>query len=237
MLDSNKIICALDFDDLSSAVNFVSKINYDIVFKVGMEFFYNFGLEGVNKIRKKKPGIKIFLDLKLHDIPNTVASSLLPLIENIRPYMITLHVSGGSAMLKEAVKAVNRICKKRNFKKPIILGVTILTSLAQEDLKMLGHLSSIQDYVVKYSGLAHKSGLNGVVCSALETELVKSLYKNLLVVTPGIRINKNNHDDQSRVVTPKEAFSIGSDFIVMGRPLIQSKDPNKVISDIIYNKE
>ena len=102
---------------------------------------------------------------------------------------------------------------------------------------MLGHSNSIQDYVVKYSELAHKSGLNGVVCSALETELVKRLYKDLIIVTPGIRIDKNNHDDQSRVVTPKEAFSIGSDFIVMGRPLIQSKDPNIVISDIIYNKE
>ena len=151
--------------------------------------------------------------------------------------MITLHVSGGSVMLKEAVKAVNHICKKHNFKKPIILGVTLLTSLAQEDLKMLGHSNSIQDYVVKYSELAHKSGLDGVVCSALETELVKGLYKDLIIVTPGIRINKNNHDDQSRVVTPKEAFTIGSDFIVMGRPLIQSKDPNIVISDIIYNKE
>jgi orotidine-5'-phosphate decarboxylase len=237
MLDSNKIICALDFDNLTNAADFVSKINYDIVFKVGMEFFFNFGLEGVNKIRKKKPGVKLFLDLKLHDIPNTVASSLFPLIENIRPYMITLHVSGGSVMLKEAVKAVNHICEKRNFKKPIILGVTILTSLAQEDMTMLGHSNPIQDYVVKYSELAHKSGLNGVVCSALETKLVKSLYKDLIIVTPGIRINKNNYDDQSRVVTPKEAFSIGSDFIVMGRPLIQSKDPNIVISDIIYNKE
>lgn len=235
MLNSNKIICALDFDDLSNAVNFVSKINYDIVFKVGMEFFYNFGLEGINIIRKRNPGIKIFLDLKLHDIPNTVASSLLPLIENIRPYMITLHVGGGSAMLKEAVNAVDRICKKRNFEKPIMLGVTILTSLGQDDLTMLGHSNSIQHYVIKYAKLAYKSGLNGIVCSALETELVKSLYKDLIIVTPGIRINENNHDDQSRVVTPKQAFTIGSDFIVMGRPLIRSKDPNIVISDIINN--
>ena len=237
MLNSNKIICALDFNDLPNAFNFVSKINYDIVFKVGMEFFYNFGLEGINRLKKNKPGIKIFLDLKLHDIPNTVASSLLPLIENVRPYMITLHVSGGKDMLKKAVDAVNNICKKRNLKKPIMLGVTILTSLSQEDLIMLGHTNSIQDYVVKYAKLASNSGLNGIVCSALETKLVKSLYKDLIIVTPGIRINKNDQDDQSRVVTPREAFSIGSDFIVMGRPLIQSKDPNKVISDVIYNDE
>ena len=237
MLDSNKIICALDFDNLSNAVNFINIINYDIIYKVGMEFFYSFGLEGINKIRKKKPGIKIFLDLKLHDIPNTVSSSLVPLIESIRPHMITLHVSGGSVMLKEAVKAINHTCKKRNFVKPIILGVTILTSLTQENLKMLGHFNPIQDYVIKYSELAYKTGLNGIVCSALEIELVKSLYKDLIIVTPGIRINKNNHDDQSRVVTPKKAFSIGADFIVMGRPLIQSKDPNTVISDIIHNNE
>lgn len=236
MLNSNKIICALDFDNLSNAINFVSKINYDIVYKIGMEFFYSFGAEGINILKKKNPGIKIFLDLKLHDIPNTVASSLLPLIENIRPYMITLHVSGGSTMLKEAVNAVDYICKKRNFKKPIMLGVTILTSLAQDDLKMLGHSKSIQDYVIKYAQLAYKSGLNGIVCSAFETELVKSIYKDLIIVTPGIRINKSNYDDQSRVVTPKKAFTIGSDFIVMGRPLIQSKDPNIVISNIINNE-
>jgi orotidine-5'-phosphate decarboxylase len=236
MLNSNKIICALDFDNLSNAVNFVSKINYDIVFKVGMEFFYNFGLEGIDAIRKKKPGIKIFLDLKLHDIPNTVAKSLFPLIENIRPCMITLHVSGGSAMLKESVNVVDHICKKHNLKKPIMLGVTILTSLAQEDLKALGHSKSIENYVVKYAKLAYKSGLNGIVCSALETKLVKSLYKDFIIVTPGIRINKNNYDDQSRVVTPKKAFTIGSDFIVMGRPLTQSKDPNIVIGDIIKNE-
>ena len=139
-------------------------------------------------------------------------------------------------MLKEAVKAVNYICKKHNFKKPIVLGVTILTSLAQEDLKALGHSKSIENYVVKYAKLAYKSGLNGIVCSALETKLVKSLYKDFIIVTPGIRINKNNNDDQSRVVTPKKAFTIGSDFIVMGRPLTQSKDPNIVIGDIIKNE-
>ena len=237
MLNSNKIICALDFNDLSKAVNFVSKINYDIIFKVGMEFFYSFGIEGINEIRKVKPGIKIFLDLKLHDIPNTVSSSLSPLIQNARPYMITLHVSVGSKMLKGAVEAAGHISKKFGIKKPIILGVTILTSLSQEDLIMLGLTNSIQDYVIKYTKMASNVGLNGVVCSALETKLVKSLYKNLIVVTPGIRINKNTQDDQSRVVTPQEAFSNGSDFIVMGRPLINSKDPNEVISNVMNNNE
>ena len=237
ILKSNKIICALDFNDLFKAVKFVSKINYDIVFKVGMEFFYHFGLDGVNQLRKVKSDIKIFLDLKLHDIPNTVSSSLFPLMDKVRPYMITLHVSGGSAMLKGAVEAVDIICKKRDFKKPIMLGVTILTSLSQKDLMLLGLTSSVQDYVVKYAKLAKYSGLDGIVCSALETQLVKNLYKDLIIVTPGIRINKNTQDDQSRVVTPKEAFLIGSDFIVMGRPLINSKDPNKVISDVINNNE
>ena len=236
MLNSNKIICALDFDNLSNAVNFVSKINYDIVFKVGMEFFYNFGLEGIDAIRKKKPGIKIFLDLKLHDIPNTVAMSLFPLIENIRPYMITLHVSGGSSMLKESVNVVDHICKKHNLKKPIMLGVTILTSLNNNDIRAMGHAISITKSVENYSSIAKKAKLDGIVCSPLEVKSVKNMYgKSLKVVTPGIRLEESSDDDQSRFLTPKEAFNRGSDYIVMGRPLINALDPNNIIKKNIIN--
>ena len=235
-INSKKIICALDFDDFTKAENFIKSVDYDIIYKVGMEFFYRFGLDGIRKISNAKKNIKIFLDLKLHDIPNTVERAIYPLVTIVRPYMLTVHVAGGKKMLQNAVFAVTEASKKSNTQKPLLLGVTILTSLNNEDLKEMGHTISITQSVENYSNIAKKAKLDGIVCSPLEVKLVKNMHgKNLKVVTPGIRLEKSSNDDQSRFLSPKEAFNMGSDYIVMGRPLIKSSDPNNIIKKIINN--
>ena len=225
-----KIICALDFNDLSKAENFIKSIDYDIVYKVGMEFFYRFGIDGIRKISYAKTNIKLFLDLKLHDIPSTVEKAIYPLVTNVRPYMLTLHIAGGKKMLKKAVFAATEASKSSSIKKPLLLGVTVLTSLDNKDLKEMGHTISITKTVENYSKL------DGIVCSPLEVKLVKNVYGNSLkVITPGIRLEKSSNDDQSRFLSPKEAFNMGSDYIVMGRPLINALYPNNIIKKIINN--
>ena len=235
-INSKQIICALDFDDFLKAENFIKVVDYDIVYKVGMEFFYRFGIDGIRKISNLKKNIKLFLDLKLHDIPNTVERAIYPLVTNIRPYMLTLHVTGGKKMLQNAVLAATEASKNINIQKPLLLGVTVLTSLNNKDLQEMGHTISITKSVENYSNIAKKAKLDGIVCSPLEVELVKNMHgKSLKVVTPGIRLEKSSNDDQSRFLSPKEAFNMGSDFIVMGRPLINALDPNKIIKKIINN--
>ena len=235
-INSKKIICALDFDDFSRAENFIKAIDYDIIYKVGMEFFYRFGIDGIRKITNIKKDIKLFLDLKLHDIPNTVERAIFPLVTNVRPYMLTLHVAGGKKMLQNSVLAATEASKKGNVQKPLLLGVTVLTSLNNKDLKEMGHTISITQSVENYSNIAKKAKLDGIVCSPLEVKLVKNMHGNSLkVITPGIRLENSSNDDQSRFLSPKEAFNMGSDYIVMGRPLIKSSDPNNIIKKIINN--
>ena len=235
-ISSEKIICALDFDDFSRAENFIKAIDYDIIYKVGMEFFYRFGIDGIRKITNIKKNIKLFLDLKLHDIPNTVERAIFPLVTNVRPYMLTLHVAGGKKMLQNSVLAATEASKKGNVQKPLLLGVTVLTSLNNKDLKEMGHTISITQSVENYSNIAKKAKLDGIICSPLEVKLVKNMHGNSLkVITPGIRLEKSSNDDQSRFLSPKEAFNMGSDYIVMGRPLIKALDPNSIIKKIINN--
>ena len=236
MINSNQIICALDIDSLSKAESFIKTINYDIVYKVGMEFFYRFGIDGIRKISNVKKNIKVFLDLKLHDIPNTIERAIYPLVINVRPYMLTLHIAGGKKMLQNAVFAATAASNKINLQKPLLLGVTVLTSLNNKDLLEMGHSISITKSVENYSNIAKKANLDGIVCSPLEVKAVKSIHgKSLKVVTPGIRLEKSSNDDQSRFLSPKEAFNMGSDYIVMGRPLINALDPNNIIKKIINN--
>ena len=235
-INPNQIICALDFDDFSKAESFIKAVDYDIVYKVGMEFFYRFGVDGIRKISHAKKNIKLFLDLKLHDIPNTVEKAIYPLVINVQPYMVTLHVAGGKKMLENAVLAATKAAKNSNITKPLLLVVTVLTSLNNKDLKEMGHTISITQSVENYSNIAKKANLDGIVCSPLEVKLVKKIHgKSLKVVTPGIRLEKSSNDDQSRFLSPKEAFNMGSDFIVMGRPLINALAPNNIIKKIINN--
>ena len=137
-------------------------------------------------------------------------------------------------MLNEAIYIVKSTANQFSFEKPLVLGVTILTSLDKSQLNEMGLVKSVNNYVLKYAKIAKSSGLDGIVCSPLEIKLIKKSFGNSLkIVTPGIRTNKSDNNDQARILSPKEAFKSGSDYIVMGRPLIQSKNPNKLIDDII----
>ena len=231
MIKQNKIIIALDTNNLHKAISVAAIINENIILKIGMEFFYSFGYEGINKIKSLKKNIKIFLDLKLHDIPNTVSKAIVPLIENINPYMLTLHATGGKEMLNQVVQVVRKKPKK---KRPILLGVTVLTSLDSKSLQQLGWNPDINDNVINYALMCKNAGLDGVICSALEIECVrKACGEKFLIVTPGIRLEKKSKNDQARVLTPKAAFEKGTNYIVLGRPIMNSKNPEKEILTIL----
>ena len=233
MINVNKIICAIDTSDISFAEQLVSSIEYKIIFKIGLEFYYNFGLEGINRLKKIKPEMKLFLDLKLHDIPNTVKKSIIPLLKSINPFMLTIHVSGGASMLEEVAQTVHKISNENNFKKPMLLGVTILTSLSDEDRDELGWNANLSEQAIKLAILAKKTGLDGVIASAFEIKGIKKACGNSFkVITPGIRMPEHKSDDQARIMTPIEAINNGADFIVIGRPIVQASDPNMAIKNI-----
>ena len=198
--------------------------NEVFAFKIGYEFFLNFGLNGYNDI--KKICSKIFLDLKLHDIPNTIENGIKA-IEKLGQILTTIHISGGDEMQKFSV-----FNKKRKVK---ILGVSILTSLNSIQTKKYYNEANIEKLVKNFVKFAQKNKLDGIVCSPLEIRMVrKILGEKLLIVVPGIRpkdyIKKN--DDQKRFVTPKEAINSGADLLVIGRPITNSKDPLKKIKQI-----
>ena len=233
MITHNKIILALDTNDLNKALSIIKILDENIIFKLGMEFFYSFGYEGIKEIKSIKPKVKIFLDLKLHDIPNTVSKAITPLVKNIMPYMVTIHATGGTNMMKEAVNTINKFPKKT---RPLILGVTVLTSLESKSLGELGWVKDVNQNVINYALLCKKAGLDGVVCSALEIEMVRKVCgNNFIIVTPGIRLENISNDDQARVVTPKDAFVKGADYIVIGRPIVNSLNPREELSKVIQS--
>ena len=222
---NKKIIVALDSNNINKTKYLASKLKNEVfAFKIGYEFFLNFGLNGYNDI--KKICSKIFLDLKLHDIPNTVENGIKA-IEKLGPILTTIHISGGDEMQKFSV-----FNKKRKVK---ILGVSILTSLNSIQTKKYYNEANIEKLVKNFVKFAQKNKLDGIVCSPLEIKIVRKIVgKKLLIVTPGIRpedyIKKN--DDQKRFITPKEAINYGADLLVIGRPIINSKDPLKIIKQI-----
>ena len=229
----NKVIIALDNKNLSQIVSLVKKTKSEVYgFKVGKEFFYNYGIEGYKKIYKLSPNI--FLDLKLHDIPNTVEKALKA-IGRLRPILTTIHISGGDEMQKVSVKL------KKNKTK--ILGVTILTSLDSHQTKKYYNNKNLNQLVKKFALNAKNNKLDGIVCSPLEIKTVRKVVGNkMLIVVPGIRIEKkqrNKKDDQKRILTPKEAINLGADYLVIGRPIVESNNPLKTLKEInksIINK-
>ena len=225
----NKIILALDTTNLDEAIN-VTKIVKDKIFtvKLGLEFFNAHGKAGVRKFNEI--GINnLMLDLKLKDIPETVYKAIKAL-DNIKFGFITIHGQGGKAMIEKAKKAANEIKSQ-----PKIMMVTILTALDDKDLKTIGSNSTVNEQVEKLTKLAKETGV-GIVCSGLEAKTVRKIIgPNLLIFTPGIRMNKDNKDDQQRVCTPIESIKNGSDKIIMGRSLMKGnieENLNQVIASI-----
>jgi len=198
-----------------------------VSYKIGLEFFLS--PKGRNFIAKQKKE-KIFLDLKLNDIPNTCASAIYSLRDLKNISYLTVHVHGGLEMLKATKKAAKKINKKLK-----ILGVTVLTSFSNSSIKKIGHTKSIKELVKKQANLAKLAKLDGIVCSGHEVKFLKKVCKNMEIITPGIRLVGDSKGDQKRVVTPKEAFKNGATSIVMGRSITKGnikKNIQKLIKSL-----
>ena len=222
-MQSKKIIVALDSNNFSEIEKLVKSLKKEVyAFKIGYQFFFNFGLIGYKKIYSICP--KIFLDLKLHDIPNTVKNGLEAL-NKIKPILTTIHISGGDEMMKSSVR-------DKKFTK--ILGVSILTSIDSKQTKKFYNQKNVSFLVKKFAKFAKKNGLDGVVCSPKEIKIIrKATGKNFIIVTPGIRLNtKIKSDDQKRVETPEKAIEMGANYLVIGRPITKSKNPLKTLKEI-----
>ena len=220
---SKKIIVALDSKNFNKTIKLVSTLKKDVhAFKIGYQFFFNFGLKGYKKIYSICP--RIFLDLKLHDIPNTVEKGLEALFK-LKPLYTTIHISGGDEMMKVSKKL------KKNTK---ILGVSILTSMDSRQTAKYYNQKNVTKLVRSFTKAAKKNKLDGVVCSPQEIKYIrKEVGKNFIIVTPGIRIyNQIKNDDQKRVETPEKAIKLGANYLVIGRPITKSKDPLKVLKEI-----
>jgi len=224
-----RLILALDMPEHDSALEIVDKYSdYINIFKVGLELFTSCGPRIVEDIKKK--GKKVFLDLKFHDIPNTVSKAALAAMK-LGVYMFNLHASGGLEMMKRCKDSVVEVCLKENIDRPKILAVTVLTSLSREILRdELGIQYGLRTHVRHLSALALKAGLDGVVASAREVEIIRNhCGKGFLIVTPGIRPSWTPPDDQKRTMTPKDAIREGADYLVIGRAVLQQPDPLKAI--------
>ena len=224
-----RLILALDVSEHSYAIELVEKFKDHIeIFKVGLELFTSSGPKIVEDITKK--GKKVFLDMKFHDIPNTVSKAAIA-ATRLGVYMFNVHTSGGLEMMKKCRDNVVEICLKENVKRPKILGVTVLTSLSREILRdELGIQHGLRTHVRHLSGLALRAGLDGVIASAREAETIRNhCGKGFIIVTPGIRPSWTPPDDQKRIMTPKEAIRGGADYLVMGRSILQQSDPLKAI--------
>jgi orotidine-5'-phosphate decarboxylase len=222
---NNPIICAIDATDIAAAKKLVQSVRGSVgAIKLGLEFFTANGAAGVNAVAGDAP---LFLDLKFHDIPNTVAGAVRA-TKGINAFMMTVHTSGGKAMMQAAAKAAKDLANK-----PMIIGVTMLTSLDEVDLESVGIKNDIKNQVSKLADLAQQSGLDGVVCSPHEIEMLrKQCGKDFKLIVPGIRPEGSAIGDQKRVMTPKEALAKGADYLVIGRPITEAENPAGAAQDI-----
>ncbi len=222
---AEKIIVALDVRTKDRALDLVKQLKNVRTFKIGLELFVS---EGPSLIRElHRLGKNIFLDLKLHDIPNTVAGAVRSGFRH-RVRMMTLHAFGGMKMMKRAAAEAKNLSEETGEPKPLLLAVTVLTSLKGDDLRQLGIKTKLNDQVLKLAYLAKKAGMDGLVCSPKETKMVKKeVGKDFLIVNPGIRPLWASSDDQKRVTTPAQAVKNGADLLVIGRPLTQASDPEE----------
>ncbi len=225
----DKLIVALDVNTLQKARTLVDKLYPAIkIFKVGSELFTAAGPQAVRMINKK--GAKVFLDLKFHDIPNTVASAVKQ-AAGLDVFMVNIHASGGSDMIKAAKEALKLLPKN---KKPVLLAVTVLTSIDKATLKSLGINRPPIKQVCLLAKMAKAHGADGVVCSPQEIKQVRrACGKRFVIVTPGVRPLGKALADQKRVATPQKAIKQGADFIVVGRPITEAPNPKKAAKEIV----
>ena len=223
----DRLIVALDVPSSAEAQKLVAKIGDSAaIYKIGKQLFTS---EGPGLVRDLvASGRKVFLDLKYHDIPNTVASAVRAAAD-LKVHMVTVHASGGSKMLRAAAEAAAQAPSK-----PLVLAVTVLTSMADEDLHEIGIAGSAQDQVVKLAKLAQKAGIGGLVASPSELKALRQVVgQEIKIVTPGVRPAGSDKGDQARVATPAEAIANGADYIVVGRPITAAADPAAAATAIL----
>ena len=213
---SNPVYLALDVVRINDAVALAKQVKDHIGgVKLGLEFFNAHGVHGVHMIAQL--GLPIFLDLKLHDIPNTVAGAMQA-IHVLEPAIVTIHACGGRAMMEDAKAAAGENTK--------VIGVTMLTSLDARDIQQMGVAGTPEDHVRRLAGMAQEAGLDGVVCSGHEIKAVHDDWKDGFFVVPGLRLDSGNAGDQKRVVTPRQARDDGASVLVIGRPISRAEDPS-----------
>ncbi|MEK9672192.1 MAG: orotidine-5'-phosphate decarboxylase [Rhodospirillaceae bacterium] len=219
---ADRILVALDTNDAVEAARLAGGLAGHVGgIKLGKEFFTANGPEGVRKVAAA--GLPFFLDLKFHDIPNTVAGAIRA-AGPLSPFMLNIHASGGKAMMQAARAARDEAWPQGS--RPVLLAVTVLTSLSDGDLIQLGIDADTKAQVARLAKLAQASGMDGVVCSAHEIEIIRSICgPDFTLVVPGIRPEWSVRGDQKRVVTPRDAVSLGADYLVIGRPINQADDP------------
>ena len=221
------IYCAIDTADFDHALKLSAAIApVTGGMKLGLEFFNTFGPDGIEKIMKAVPKASLFLDLKFHDIPNTVAKTVHTISHRIKPAFLNVHATGGTKMMEEAKKACHKNTK--------LLAVTVLTSLDGDALQDVGQGFSVMDQVQRLALLTKEAGLDGVVCSAHEIDaLRREGGKDFILMVPGIRPAGSDQGDQVRVMTPQEALKAGATHLVIGRPITEAKDPAAAAKEIL----
>jgi len=219
-----RLIVALDVDNLEQAAELVRQLAGEVgMFKIGKQLFTHAGPQAVRQIQEL--GGEIFLDLKFHDIPNTVAKAAIE-ATRLGVKMFNVHASGSLEMMRLTAKEVRRVCRQQKLRRPIMLAVTVLTSLNQDDLQRVGVERKVADQVVRLALLTKEAGMDGVVASPHEVaDIREACGRRFVIVTPGIRPSDSNRNDQQRVMTPQDAVRGGVDYIVVGRPIIEAKDP------------
>ena len=232
----SSLIVALDFDSLTTALKFAKQVA-DLVgmFKIGSQLFTSAGPEAVRQVAQLGAGI--FLDLKFHDIPNTVAGAVLASAAMPGVQLVNVHALGGTAMMRAAAQAVSAGVPM-GADRPRLLAVTVLTSMDQKAIREVGIGGPPQLRVVKLAKLAQKAGVDGVVASVQEAKAIrKTCGRDFLIVTPGVRPNersvRSEKDDQARTASPREAIKAGADFVVVGRPILTAADPRVAAEEIV----
>src|SRR5574341_1906914 len=231
-----RLIVALDLDDLERVKALVKLLAGELgMFKVGKQLFTHAGPQAVRLIEEL--GGEIFLDLKFHDIPSTVAKAAIE-ATRLGVKMFNVHASGSLEMMRTTAKEVRRVCRQENRRKPIMLAVTVLTSLNQDDLKRVGVNHQVAAQVVRLALLSKEAGMDGVVASPHEVADIRAACgRRFVIVTPGIRPRETTRDDQQRVMTPADAVRAGVDYIVVGRPILEAKDPVSATRAIVGEME
>ena len=228
-----RIIIALDVDSADAARSVVAELGDSVgAFKIGLQLFSACGPDFVRELTDE--GNRVFLDLKFHDIPNTVAKACIE-AARLNVWMLNVHASGGGEMMRAAKSAVDQVCDKEGLPRPLVVAVTVLTSSTRESLSEIGVASAPDEQVIKLAKLAADCGLDGVVASAHEARLLRDTVQtsDIVIVTPGIRASNATSDDQKRVTTLGEAMAAGSSYAVIGRPVTSKPDRKAALAELI----